>query len=192
MKNVKNPLRPEFPSPTSHATNVSCPQFGFWVSLALLPAPASAAGYVEELSSGTRPCSINPPSSGTLNTAQSPVWPKLNSCREHIRAVSPCAVAAFCAAWKHFPGGSAGPGTQANNPSYCWEQQSSPSFHRTRDITLIPFTVCYSRERGLSAGDGSIAEVTSTLLALPQPRDKRFLLFTPQTPVNIYCIVLNA
>lgn len=28
-------------SPTSHAANVSCPQFSFWVALALLPAPAT-------------------------------------------------------------------------------------------------------------------------------------------------------
>ena len=63
---------------------------------------------------------------------------------------------------------------------------------RTQDFTQISFAVCYSRERGLSVGDDSIAEVTSALLALPQPRDKHSLLFTPQTPVNIYCIALNA
>lgn len=41
-------------------------------------------------------------------------------------------------------------------------------------------------------GDDGIADVTSALLALPQQRDKRFLLFTPQTLVNIYCIAFNA
>lgn len=41
-------------------------------------------------------------------------------------------------------------------------------------------------------GDDGIADVTSALLVLPQPRDKCFLLLTPQTLVNIYCIALNA
>lgn len=98
----------------------------------------------------------------------------------------------FLRRWKRLPVGSAGPGTQGNIPSCCWEQQNALSFHRTHDFTQISFAVCSSKERGLPVGDGSTAEVTSALLALPQPRDKRFLLFTSQTVVNIYCIALNA
>lgn len=41
-------------------------------------------------------------------------------------------------------------------------------------------------------GDDSIAEVTSLLLVLPQQRHKCFLLLTPQTLADIYCMALNA
>lgn len=89
-------------------------------------------------------------------------------------------------AGKCFPGGCAGPGTKGNLLLGIAE------FFISQDPGFHPKIIHHSRERGMSVGDGSTAEVTPAILALPQPRDKRFLLFTPRTLDNICSTALNA
>lgn len=61
--------------------------------------------------------------------------------------------------------------------------------HRISPKYLVLFSIL-GREGCLWEMD--TAEVTPALLALPQPRDKCFLLFTSQTLDNIYSTALNA